>query len=58
MGLGLFLLNYLGLGLSIWPWLVPYAITFRQAAASPQSQSLLLLGAAITLPLGTFLHGL
>ncbi len=51
LSLGLFLMNYLGLGLSIWPWLVPYTITFRQAAASPQSQSLLLLGAAITLPL-------
>jgi cytochrome d ubiquinol oxidase subunit II len=51
LSLGLFLMNYIGLGLSIWPWLVPYAITFRQAAASPQSQSLLLLGAAITLPL-------
>jgi cytochrome d ubiquinol oxidase subunit II len=51
LSLGLFLMNYIGLGLSIWPWLVPYAITFRQAAASPQSQSLLLIGAAICLPL-------
>ncbi len=51
LSLGIFLMNYLGLGISIWPWLVPYEITFRQAAASPQSQSLLLIGAAITLPL-------
>jgi cytochrome bd ubiquinol oxidase subunit II len=51
LGLGIFLMNYIGLGISIWPWLVPYKITFRQAAASPQSQSLLLIGAAISLPL-------
>ena len=51
LSLGLFLMNYIGLGISIWPWLVPYEITFRQAAASPQSQSLLLIGAGITLPL-------
>ena len=51
LGLGIFLMNYIGLGISIWPWLVPYEITFRQAAASPQSQSLLLIGAAISLPL-------
>jgi cytochrome d ubiquinol oxidase subunit II len=51
LSLGLFLMNYIGLGISIWPWLVPYEITFRRAAASPQSQSLLLIGAAISLPL-------
>ncbi len=51
LSLGLFLMNYIGLGFSLWPWLVPYQITFRQAAASPQSQSLLLIGVAITLPL-------
>jgi cytochrome d ubiquinol oxidase subunit II len=50
LSLGLFLLNYIGLGLTIWPWLVPYAITYQQAAASPQSQSLLLIGAVICLP--------
>jgi cytochrome d ubiquinol oxidase subunit II len=50
LSLGLFLMNYIGLGISIWPWLVPYAFTFREAAASPQSQSLLLIGAAVCLP--------
>jgi cytochrome bd ubiquinol oxidase subunit II len=50
LSLGIFLMNYIGLGLSVWPWLVPYAITFRQAAASPPSQSLLLIGAAVCLP--------
>jgi cytochrome d ubiquinol oxidase subunit II len=50
LSLALFLMNYIGLGMSIWPWLVPYDITFRQAAASPQSQSLVLIGAAVCLP--------
>jgi cytochrome bd ubiquinol oxidase subunit II len=54
LSLGIFLMNYIGLGISLWPWLVPYKFTFRQAAASPQSQSLLLIGAAITLPLVLF----
>ena len=49
--LGLFLMNYIGLGISMWPWLVPFEITFRQAAAAPESQSLLLVGTVIMLPI-------
>jgi cytochrome d ubiquinol oxidase subunit II len=51
LSLGLFLLNYIGLGISLWPWLVPYEITIWQAAAAPESQSLLLIGTVIMLPL-------
>jgi len=51
LSLGLFLLNYIGLGISLWPWLVPYEITLWQAAAAPESQSLLLIGTVIMLPL-------
>ena len=51
LSLGLFLMNYIGLGISTWPWLVPFEITFRQAAAAPESQSLLLVGTAVMLPL-------
>jgi cytochrome d ubiquinol oxidase subunit II len=51
LGLGIFLTNYLGLGISMWPWLVPFDVTFRQAAAVPESQSLLLVGTAFLLPL-------
>jgi len=51
LSLGLFLLNYIGLGLSLWPWLVPYQVDIWQAAAAPESQSLLLVGTAIMLPL-------
>jgi cytochrome d ubiquinol oxidase subunit II len=50
LSIGVFLTAYLGLGISLWPWLVPFKITFRQAAASPPSQSLLLVGTAILLP--------
>jgi cytochrome d ubiquinol oxidase subunit II len=47
---GIFLMNYIGIGVSTWPLLVPDSITFRQAAAAPESQSLLLVGAVIMLP--------
>jgi len=51
LSLGLFFLNYVGLGISMWPWLVPFSVTFRQAAAAPESQSLLLIGTVVMLPL-------
>jgi cytochrome d ubiquinol oxidase subunit II len=51
LSIGVFLTAYLGLGISLWPWLVPFKITFRQAAASAPSQSLLLIGTAFLLPL-------
>jgi cytochrome d ubiquinol oxidase subunit II len=51
LSLGVFLTAYLGLGISLWPFAVPFAITFRQAAAVPASQSLLLVGTVILLPL-------
>ncbi|MHC1743681.1 MAG: cytochrome d ubiquinol oxidase subunit II [Syntrophobacteraceae bacterium] len=50
MSLGVFLTGYMGLGISLWPWLVPFEITFRQAAAAAPSQSLLLVGTAVMLP--------
>lgn len=50
LSLGIFLMNYIGLGISLWPWLVPYKITLWQAAAAPESQSLLLIGTVIMLP--------
>ena len=35
---------------SMWPYVVPFEITFRRAAAAPESQSLLLVGTVIMLP--------
>jgi len=46
----LFLLGYLGLGISIYPWIVPFKFTIWEAAAAPASQSLLLIGIVIFLP--------
>jgi cytochrome d ubiquinol oxidase subunit II len=45
-----FLMGYIGLVVSLWPWLVPFSVTFRQAAAAGPSQSLLLVGTAVMLP--------
>ncbi|MBT8342747.1 MAG: cytochrome d ubiquinol oxidase subunit II [Desulfatitalea sp.] len=49
--IGIFLMNYIGLGVSMWPWLVPFEVTYRMAAAAPESQSLLLVGTVVLLPM-------
>ena len=49
--LGVFLMNYIGIGVSTWPWLVPFKVSLWDAAAVPESQSLLLLGTVVLLPL-------
>jgi cytochrome d ubiquinol oxidase subunit II len=37
LSIGVFLTGYMGLGIILWPWLVPFHVSFRQAAA-PESQ--------------------
>ncbi len=49
--LGIFLLGYIGLGISIWPLIVPPEITIWEAAAPASSQAFLLVGAAVLVPL-------
>src|SRR5687768_13884186 len=49
--LTLFGLTLIGLGLSIWPYVVPGRITIWQAAAPPSSQLFLLVGTAILIPM-------
>lgn len=44
-------LGYSGLGISLWPNIIPPAISFRAAAAPPQSQGFMLVGALFILPL-------
>jgi len=51
LSIGLFLAHYLGLGISLWPWIVPFRFTFWEAAAAAPSQSLLLSGTLFLLPL-------
>jgi cytochrome d ubiquinol oxidase subunit II len=46
----LFMLCYAGLAISLWPWIVPYQVPYWEAAASPKSQSLLLIGVLLLLP--------
>jgi cytochrome d ubiquinol oxidase subunit II len=50
MSFGVFFTGYIGLAISMWPYIVPFAITYRQAAAAPTSQSLLLVGTLVLLP--------
>jgi cytochrome d ubiquinol oxidase subunit II len=47
----LFILGYAGIAISVWPYIVPYALTIWRAAAPPSSQVFTLIGAAITLPM-------
>jgi cytochrome d ubiquinol oxidase subunit II len=47
----LFLLGYLGLAISSFPYLVPPSVTVWQAAAAPESQIFLLLGTLMLLPI-------
>ena len=49
--IAIFLLAYLGLGISLWPYAVPREITIWQAAASPSSQFFLLVGVVILIPI-------
>lgn len=46
----LFLLTMIGLGISIWPFVVPGQLTIWQAAAPYRSQLLMLVGAVVMIP--------
>jgi cytochrome d ubiquinol oxidase subunit II len=48
--IGLFLLGYLGLAISTFPYLVPPSITIWEAAAAPASLKFSLVGTLILLP--------
>jgi cytochrome d ubiquinol oxidase subunit II len=51
LALGLFLLGTLGLGFTIWPYAVPFALTIWETAAPYRSQTFMLVGVALTMPL-------
>ena len=46
-----FLSGYVGLAAGFMPYVVPYAVTYEQAASSPQALTLMLIGVSILLPL-------
>ena len=49
--IALFLLGYLGLAISIFPYLVPPSLTIWDAAAAPASQIFMLVGTLLLLPI-------
>ncbi|TRW16649.1 cytochrome d ubiquinol oxidase subunit II [Glacieibacterium frigidum] len=50
LALALFLLSFIGLGVSMFPYLVPGEITIWQAAAPAKSQMFMLVGTAVMVP--------
>jgi cytochrome bd ubiquinol oxidase subunit II len=48
--IGLFLMSYLGIAISLWPMIVPGHYTLWQAASSPSTQAFLLIGTLMLLP--------
>ncbi|MCQ8241736.1 cytochrome d ubiquinol oxidase subunit II [Rhizosaccharibacter radicis] len=48
--LGWFFLSFSGLGISLWPWIVPPSIDIWQASSPPTSQIFLLVGSAVLVP--------
>ncbi len=51
LALALFGLCLLGLAISIWPYVIPARVTIWQAAAPHASQSFMLVGAGLMLPI-------
>ncbi|HZK99605.1 MAG TPA: cytochrome d ubiquinol oxidase subunit II [Caulobacteraceae bacterium] len=47
---GLFLMSYLGIAISLWPMIVPHRYTLWQAASSESTQAFLLVGTLVLLP--------
>lgn len=51
LSLSLFLLTMVGLGISIWPDVIPGRVSIWEAAAPEQSQLFMLIGAAVLIPI-------
>ncbi len=47
----IFVMGFIGLAISLWPFAVPYNITISSAAAANESLSLMLVGVVIMLPI-------
>jgi cytochrome bd ubiquinol oxidase subunit II len=48
--IGLFVLAYAGMAISLYPMIVPYQLTLWEAASSPRTQAFLLVGTLFLLP--------
>lgn len=51
MALAIFLLGFIGLGISIFPYIVPRSVTIWDAAAPPESQWFMLIGTMMIIPI-------
>ncbi len=51
LSLAVFLMGYLGLGISLYPWIIPFQYTLWDAASSGPTLSLLLVGIVPLLPI-------
>jgi len=49
--IGLFLMSFVGISISLWPMIVPYHYTLWQAASSASTQAFLLIGTLFLLPI-------
>jgi cytochrome bd ubiquinol oxidase subunit II len=49
--LGLFVISYIGLGISFYPYIVPTSVTIWEAAAPNNSLAFLLVGASVLVPI-------
>jgi cytochrome bd ubiquinol oxidase subunit II len=49
--IGLFLMSFIGVAISLWPMIVPYHYTLWQAASSESTQAFLLIGTLFLLPI-------
>ena len=49
-GMGLFLMSYLGIAISLWPMIVPGHYTLWEASSSASTQAFLLIGTLVLLP--------
>jgi cytochrome d ubiquinol oxidase subunit II len=51
LSIGLFALGFVGLAISMWPYVVPRVITLQDGAAPPSSQGFLLAGVIVLVPI-------
>jgi cytochrome bd ubiquinol oxidase subunit II len=49
--IGLFLISFIGIAISIWPYIVPYHYSLREAASSSSTQAFMLIGTLFLLPI-------
>jgi len=49
--IGLFLMSFIGIAISLWPMIVPYHYTLWQAASSSSTQAFMLIGTLFLLPI-------